>query len=114
MGKKYAQLSTPDGSEMDLSADHNKKQTRTHNRFMRTQSMNEIKKDLEDASEQLSAEPSAVYIESADDEPGCDGMFGRCPYFALTSFVACGILIGIGVSQLLVCRRSETEDWCKW
>ena len=99
MGKTYAQLHTPDGSKSELSSDFTTKYAHTPNLVA-----SEPMTDLEEASDSTD---TVVYAK--DDKLGCGGMMGRCPLIVLFLFVALGVLIGVGVSTLLVCRRYVTS-----
>ena len=95
MGKTYAQLHTPDGSKSELYSNNTRKHEHTPNVVAR-----ESMTDLEEASDSTD---TVVYAK--DDKLGCGGMMGRCPLIVLFLFVALGVLIGVGASTLLVCRR---------
>jgi dihydrodipicolinate synthase/N-acetylneuraminate lyase len=83
MGKNYAQLHTP-----EVSKDFTRKSAHTPNLVVAKEPM----KDLEEASD------STDIVYAKDDKLGCGGMH----IIALLSFVVLGVLIGIGVSQILV------------
>jgi len=106
----YAQLHTPDGSKSEISTGHSRDSAdNLPGLVAREIETDEVSiNDIEAAPE----ETKVVYVD--DSQLSCGGLLGRCPLIALFSFVVCGILIGIGLSQLLVCQRSETVTWCEF
>lgn len=122
MGLNYAQLHTPDGSKSEMDSDTSRT---NHNRRFNSHTVSphqiarEIDRrnsdgtmeDLEDGAS--NSKDRTVVVYEKDDKLGCGGRLGKCPIVTLIAFVLCGILIGIGVSQLLICQRSDTDTWCR-
>lgn len=101
----YAQLTTPDGSKSDFSTGEGKNPglVSRERGISKDLSTTDIEGGLD--------EPPVQYI---DDKPRCGGLLGRWPIVSLSFFIICGIGIGIGLSQFLICRRSETTTWCEF